>query len=126
MSGEAAEAELLRYRIVAQRTGLAHPGDAAVTNYAYGRSVEEAVAKVRKELEKPGGVYGDQGLYRVVEVVEENLFSGVYQLEDARRRYLTAILDNALTTVRGREPANPDADQLSLLDDFFTRAVVFP
>ncbi|WNI19482.1 hypothetical protein [Actinacidiphila sp. ITFR-21] len=51
---------------------------------------------------------------------------GAYQLEDARRRYLTTILDNALTAVSGREPANPDAEQLSLLDDFFTRAVVFP
>ena len=70
-------------------------------------------------------MYGDQGMYRVVEV-EESPSSELRQQEDARRRYLTTILENATTTVRGREPDNPDADLLSLLDDFFTRAVVFP
>ncbi|MFD3484891.1 hypothetical protein [Streptomyces sp. NPDC058665] len=127
-SGAAAglEPELIRYRIVAQRTDPAHPGAALLTNYAYGRSVEDAVAKVRKALEKPGGLYGDQGLYRVVEVVEESPDSALRRQEDARRRYLTTILENALTTVRGREPDSPDAELLSLLDDFFTRAVVFP
>ncbi|MEV7960263.1 hypothetical protein ACIOHC_43325 [Streptomyces sp. NPDC088252] len=120
------EPGLIRYRIVAQRTDPAHPGAALLTNYTYGRSVEEAVSKVRQELEKPGGLYGDQGMYRVVEVVEESPDSVLRQQKDARRRYLTTILENAITTVRGREPDSPDADLLSLLDDFFTRAVVFP
>ncbi|MEV5599440.1 hypothetical protein [Streptomyces sp. NPDC052496] len=49
---------LIRYRIVAQRTDSEHPGAAVVTNYAYGRSVEEAVTKVRRALERPDGLYG--------------------------------------------------------------------
>ncbi|WP_257981235.1 hypothetical protein [Streptomyces sp. CB02959] len=118
--------ELIRYRIVAQRTDPAHPGAALLTNYTYGRSVEEAVSKARKALEKPDGLYGDQGLYRVVEVVEESCESALRQQEDARRRYLTTILEAAITTVRGRELDDPDGELLSLLDDFFTRAVVFP
>ncbi|WP_180990014.1 hypothetical protein [Streptomyces noursei] len=97
-----------------------------LTNYAYGRSVEEAVARVRAALEGPDGLYGDRGMYRVVEVVEEGPRSQVRQQEDARRRYLTTILENATTTVRGRELDSPDADLLSLLEDFFTRVVVFP
>ncbi|HUR05905.1 MAG TPA: hypothetical protein VM347_25390 [Nonomuraea sp.] len=128
-SGVATEPEAdpeIRYRIVAQRTDPAHPGAALLTNYAYGRSVGDAVTKVRKALEKPGGLYGDQGLYRVVEVVEESPDSALRQQEDARRRYLTALLENATATVRGREPEDPDADLVRRLDDFFTRAVVFP
>nr|WTB11953.1 hypothetical protein OG546_49120 [Streptomyces antimycoticus]WTB12181.1 hypothetical protein OG546_50410 [Streptomyces antimycoticus] len=117
---------LIRYRIVAQRTDPAHPGAALLTNYAYGRSVEEAVAKARKALEKPDGLYGGQGMYRVVEVVEESWSTELRQQEEARRRYLTTILEAAITTVRGREPDDPDAELLNLLDDFFTRAVVFP
>lgn len=116
----------IRYRIVAQRTDPEHPGASVVTNYAYGRSVEEAVTKARKVLERPDGLYGDQGMYRVVEVVEESPSSELRQQEEARRRYLTTILEAARTTVRGREPDDPDADLLSLLNDFFTRAVVFP
>lgn len=120
------DSELIRYRIVAQRPDPEHPGASVVTNYAYGRAVEEAVAKARKALEKPDGLYGDQGMYRVVEVVEESPSSELRQQEEARRRYLTTILENATTTVRGREPDNPDAELLSRLDDFFTRAVTFP
>ncbi|WP_234329935.1 hypothetical protein [Streptomyces viridochromogenes] len=111
---------------MAQRTDPEHPGASVVTNYAYGRSVEEAVTKARKALEKPDGLYGDQGMYRVVEVVEESPSSELRQQEEARRRYLTTILENATTTVRGREPDSPDAELLSRLDDFFTRAVAFP
>ncbi|MDX2581646.1 hypothetical protein PV332_40145 [Streptomyces scabiei] len=111
---------------MAQRADPEHPGASVVTNYACGRSVEEAVAKARKALEKPDGLYGDQGMYRVVEVVEESPSSELRQQEGARRRYLTTIWENATTTVRGREPDNPDAELLSRLDDFFTRAVVFP
>ncbi|MFI5887678.1 hypothetical protein [Streptomyces sp. NPDC051554] len=118
--------ELIRYRIVAQRTDPEHPGASVLTHYAYGRSVEEAVAKVREAMEKPGGVYGDQGLYRVVEVAEESWDSELRQQEEARRRYLTTILENATTTVLGRELDSPDADLVGRLDDFFTRAVVFP
>jgi len=118
--------ELVRYRIVAQRTDPEHPGASVVTNYAYGRSIEEAVTKARKALEKPDGLYGYQGTYRVVEVVEESPSSELRQQEEARRRYLTTILENATTTVRGREPDNPDPDLVSRLDDFFTRAVTFP
>ncbi|MFD7669274.1 hypothetical protein [Streptomyces sp. NPDC059788] len=126
-SGEAPEPDSVhRYRIVAQRTDPGHPGAVLLTNYAYGRSVEDALAKVRKALEKPSGLDGDQGLYRVVDVVEESPDSEFRQQEEARRRYLTAILENATTTVRGREPAHPDADLVSRLDDFFTRAVTFP
>ncbi|MFF6787022.1 hypothetical protein [Streptomyces sp. NPDC012510] len=126
-SGAAAEPERVhRYRIVGQRTDPEHPGAALLTNYAYGRSVEGALAKVRDRLEKPGGLYGDQGLYRVVEVVEDSPDSELRQQEEARRRYLTTILENATTAVRGREPEAPDADLVSRLDDFFTRAVVFP
>ncbi|WP_019074449.1 hypothetical protein [Streptomyces hokutonensis] len=118
--------ELIRYRIVAQGTDPEHPGASVLTHYAYGRSVEEAVATVREALEKPGGVYGDQGLYRVVEVAEESWDSVLRQQEEARRRYLTTILENATTTVRGRELDSLDADLVGRLDDFFTRAVVFP
>ncbi|WP_128378530.1 hypothetical protein [Streptomyces cavernae] len=63
LSGDSGEpAELTRYRVVAQRTNDAHPGAASLTHYTYARSCEEAVAKVRQAHEKPGGVYGDQGL----------------------------------------------------------------
>ncbi|WP_326589249.1 hypothetical protein [Streptomyces brevispora] len=118
--------ELIRYRIVAQRTDPEHPGAVTLTHYAYAESVEQAVARVRQTHEKPGSVYGDQGLYRVVEAVEESWDSTVRQQEDARRRYLTTILENATTTVRGREPQAPDTDLVRRLDDFFTRAVTFP
>ncbi|MFF3697904.1 hypothetical protein [Streptomyces sp. NPDC002221] len=111
---------------MAQRTDPEHPGASVVTNYTYGRSVEEAATKARKVLERPDGLYGDQGMYRVVEVVEESPSSELRQQEGARRRYLTTILENAITTVRGREPDNPDAGLVSRLDDFFTRAVTFP
>ncbi|MFF8423495.1 hypothetical protein [Streptomyces sp. NPDC015680] len=68
--------DLNRYRVVAQRTDDAHQGAVALTNYVYARSVEEAVLKVRQRNERPGGLYGDQGLYRVVEVALEGLSAG--------------------------------------------------
>ncbi|KIE22853.1 hypothetical protein LK08_33090 [Streptomyces sp. MUSC 125] len=58
--------------------------------------------------------------------MEESWDSKVRRQEEARRRYLTTILENAAATVRGREPADPDADLVRRLDDFFTRAVTFP
>ncbi|MFF3876046.1 hypothetical protein [Streptomyces sp. NPDC001978] len=118
--------ELISYRIVAQRTDPAHPGAAVVTNYAYGRSVEDAVAKARKVLEKPDGLYGDRGMYRVVQVTEESLSSEVRQQEDACRRFLTTILEAAVTAVGDREPGRPSPDLSGVLDDFFTRAIAFP
>ncbi|MEU5092925.1 hypothetical protein [Streptomyces sp. NPDC021356] len=84
--------ELVRYRIVAQRTDSEHPGAVRLTNYAYGRSVEEVLTKVRKVLDKPGGLYGDAGLYRVVEVVEESPDSGVRQRERADLMRLEALV----------------------------------
>ncbi|MFD9813289.1 hypothetical protein [Streptomyces sp. NPDC059080] len=126
-TGEAGPApDLIRYRIVGQRTDPAHPGAAVTTNYAYGRSVEDAVAKARRVLERPNGLYGDRGMYRVVQVTEESLSVEMRQQEDARRRYLTTILEAAISTVRGREVDDPDGELLGSLDDFFTRAVVFP
>ncbi len=126
-SGEAGpDPELIRYRIVAQRTDPAHPGASVTINYAYGRSVEDALGKARRVLERPHGLYGDRGMYRVVQVTEESLSVEMRQQEDARQRYLTTILEAALATVRGREVDAPDGELLSRLDDFFTRAVVFP
>jgi hypothetical protein len=126
-TGEAGPAsDLIRYRIVAQRTDPAHPGAAVVTNYAYGRSVEEAVAKVRKALEKPDGLYGDQGMYRVVEVSEESLSNETRQHEDARRQFLSAVVEAADTAVGDRGPGRPSPDLFGVLDDFFARAVAFP
>jgi len=61
---------LTRYRVMARRTDDTHPGATTITHYTYAQSAEEAVAKVREAHEKPGGVYGDQGLYQVVEVTE--------------------------------------------------------
>ncbi|MFH8520196.1 hypothetical protein ACH4CE_35030 [Streptomyces gelaticus] len=67
---------LNRYRVVAQRTDDSHQGAVTLTNYVCARSVEDAVLKVRQENERPGGLYGDQGLYRVVEVALEGLSAG--------------------------------------------------
>ncbi|WP_190046366.1 hypothetical protein [Streptomyces finlayi] len=116
----------VRYRIVAECAAPERPGDSLVTHYVSGRSVEEAVAEARGVLGRPDGVYGEPGVYRVVEVVEEGPFSGPRQQEVARRRYLTAIVEAAKSTVQGRELEDPDADLLRRLDDFFTRALVSP
>ncbi|BBG20747.1 hypothetical protein RVR_P22 (plasmid) [Actinacidiphila reveromycinica] len=119
--------DLGRYRIVARRTDDTHPGATTLTHFTYARSAEEAIAKVRAQHEGPGCVYGEQGLYRVVEVTDEGPFHEVRQQEEARRRYLTTIMDHAKYTLRGgREVDNPHEGQLRLLNDFFTRAVVFP
>lgn len=66
-----APGDLARYRVVARRTDDTHPGASTLTHFAHARSIEEAVAKVRGAHERPGGVYGDQDLYRVAEVTEE-------------------------------------------------------
>lgn len=121
---------LIRYRIVAQRTDPAHPGASVVTNYTYARSVEEAVAKVRRAKEKPGGLYGDQGLYRVVEAVEESPQSEARQLRDARGRFLTAVMDAAVAALDD-QPASARPELIEALSEFFfdtvlTRAIVSP
>ncbi|MEW2071607.1 hypothetical protein [Streptomyces sp. NPDC007346] len=51
---------LTRYRVLAMRTDEAHPGAATLTNYTEARSVEDALAKVRRANELPGGLYGEQ------------------------------------------------------------------
>ncbi|MCK7628152.1 hypothetical protein MUU72_34560 [Streptomyces sp. RS10V-4] len=61
-----------RYRVVAQRVDDAHSGCATLTSFTDAESVEAAVAAVRRENERPGGLYGVRGLYRVVQVVEED------------------------------------------------------
>lgn len=121
---------LIRYRIVAQRTDPAHPGASVVTNYTYARSVEEAVAKVRRAKEKPGGLYGDQCLYRVVEAVEESPQSEARQLQGARGRFLTAVMDAAVAALDD-QPASTRPELIEALSEFFfdtvlTRAIVSP
>ncbi|GAA5015276.1 hypothetical protein [Streptomyces hyderabadensis] len=119
---------LIRYRIVAQRTDPAHPGASVVTNYTYARSVEEAVAKVRRAKEKPGGLYGDQGLYRVVEAVEESPQSEARQLRAARGQFLTAVMDAAVAALDD-DSASACPELVGVLSKFFfdtvlTRAIV--
>ncbi|GAA2611145.1 MULTISPECIES: hypothetical protein [Streptomyces] len=131
-SGGAVESDsgLIRYRIVAQRTDPAHPGASVVTNYTYARSVEEAVAKMRRAKEKPGGLYGDQGLYRVVEAVEESPQSEARQLGGARGLFLTAVMDAAVAALDD-QPASARPELIEALSEFFfdtvlTRAIVSP
>ncbi|MEU3202139.1 hypothetical protein [Streptomyces sp. NPDC006996] len=121
---------LIRYRIVAQRTDPAHPGASVVTNYTYARSVEEAVAKVRRAKEKPDGLYGDQGLYRVVEAVEESPQSEARQLQAARGRFLAAVMDAAVAALDDQS-ASARPELVGVLSEFFfdtvfTRAIVSP
>ncbi|MCM2431084.1 hypothetical protein [Streptomyces sp. RKAG337] len=118
-------AELARYRIVAQRTDNAHPGAATLTNYTYARSVEEAVATVRAENERPEGLYGTSGLYQIVEVSEEEPdVSEARHEEVARRRFLTSIMNAAYADTHGG--LRPHPDLFGVLTDYFTRAIVFP
>ncbi|MER6504162.1 hypothetical protein ABT218_33705 [Streptomyces sp. NPDC001455] len=76
---------LNRYRVVAQRADDAHQGAVTLTNYVYAQSVEEAVLRVRRENERPGGLYGDQGLYEVVEAAREGLSAGERERADLVR-----------------------------------------
>ncbi|MFF4717598.1 hypothetical protein ACFY2V_40335 [Streptomyces eurythermus] len=115
-----------RYRVVAQRAGAEHGGAATLTHYAYARSVEEAVAQVRQEHEKPGGVYGDQGLYRVVEVCEDGPQGRERQEEDARRRFVSAVMKAAHAEAAQELTHLPHSEMFGILCDFFTRAIVFP
>lgn len=117
---------LTRYRVVAQRTDDAHPEAATLTHFAYARSSEETAAKVRAAHERPGGVYGDQGLYQVVEITEEGPSSEARQQEAARRRLVTTIMDAALAETSQELTGLPHPEIFGILCDFFTRAIVFP
>ncbi|MEU1519149.1 hypothetical protein ABZ490_44640 [Streptomyces sp. NPDC005811] len=123
-SGE--PAGLTRYRVVAQRTVAEHDGAATLTHYAYARSVEEAVVKVRQAHEKPGGVYGDQGLYRVVEACEDGEEGQARQQEEARRRFVTTVMLAARAEAAQELTHLPHPEMFGILCDFFTRAMVFP
>ncbi|MFE2611951.1 hypothetical protein ACFXDI_53835, partial [Streptomyces mirabilis] len=126
LSEESGEpAGLTRYRVVAQRTVAEHDGAASLTHYAYARSVEEAVAKVRQAHEKPGGVYGDQGLYRVVEVCEDGQEGQARQEEGARRLFVSTVMEAAQQANKARRQ-HVEPYQYGILCDFFTRAIVFP
>ncbi|MEU7154583.1 hypothetical protein AB0B15_42240 [Streptomyces sp. NPDC045456] len=118
--------DLTRYRIVAQRTDPEHPGAAVVTNYAYGRSVEEAVTKARQALEKPDGLYGDQDMYRVVQVVEEGPAGEILHQEDARRTFVDLVMNAARAETSQDITGMPHPEMFGVLCDFFTRAIVFP
>jgi hypothetical protein len=123
---ESEPAGLTRFRVTAQRTDETHPGAAVLTHHAYARSVEEAVAKVRRAHEKPGGVYGDQGLYRVVEVCEEGPEVQLWRREEARRLFVTTVMEAARAEACQELTGLPHPEMFGILCDFFTRAIVFP
>ncbi|MGW6606201.1 hypothetical protein [Streptomyces sp. NPDC055036] len=123
---ESEPAGLTRYRVTAQRTDETHPGAAILTHHAYARSVEEAVAKVRRAHEKPGGVYGDQGLYRVVEVCEDGPEVQLWRQEEARRLFVTTVMEAARAETSQELTGLPHPEMFGILCDFFTRAIVFP
>lgn len=119
-------AGLTRYRVLALRTDEAHPGAATLTNYTEARSVEEALAKVRRENERPGGLYGEQGLYRVVEVTEEGPAGEVLRQEAARRTFVDLVMNAARAEMSQEFTGVPHSEMFGILCDFFTRAIVFP
>lgn len=119
-------AGLTRYRVLAMRTAEAHPGAATLTNYTEARSVEEALAKVRRANERPGGLYGEQGLYRVVEVTEEGPAGEVLRQEAARRTFVDLVMNAARAEMGQDFTGMPHPEMFGILCDFFTRAIVFP
>ncbi|MFE5998756.1 hypothetical protein ACFQ6C_18010 [Streptomyces sp. NPDC056454] len=127
LSGDGAElSALTRYRVLAVRTDEAHPGAATLTNYTEARSVEEALSKVRRENERPGGLYGEQGLYRVVEVTEEGPAGEVLRQEAARRTFVDLVMNAARAETSQDITGMPHPEMFGILCDFFTRAIVFP
>ncbi|WP_329557933.1 hypothetical protein OG711_38290 [Streptomyces uncialis] len=125
------EPELFRYRVVAQRTGDNHPGAVTTTNHTVVRSVEEAVAIVRRVNERDPGLYGTKGLYRVVEVSEEIPETGgrVHEQdadELARQRHLGTVMNAALTHSDLEGPVTIPPETVGALCDFFTRTIVLP
>ncbi|MDX5564425.1 hypothetical protein PYK79_15340 [Streptomyces sp. ID05-04B] len=107
-------------------TQVEYPGASSLTHFAYARSVEEAVAKVRAAHERPGGVYGDKGLYRVVEVTEEGPSGEARQKEAARRLFVTTVMEAARAEAGQELTHLPHPEMFGILCDFFTRAIVFP
>ncbi|MFD8938559.1 hypothetical protein ACFV0R_25470 [Streptomyces sp. NPDC059578] len=126
-----AEQAHFHYRVVAQRTDDSHPGAVTTTNHTVARSVEEAVAAVRRVNERDPGLYGTKGLYRVVEVSEEILETGERVHEPdadelARQRHLGTVMNAALAHSGLEGPVTVPPETLKALCDFFTRAIVFP
>ncbi|MFC5020197.1 hypothetical protein ACFPRC_35825 [Streptomyces lienomycini] len=75
-------------------------------------------------------MYGDQGLYRVVEAVEESPQSEARQLGGARGLFLTAVMDAAVAALDD-QPASARPELIEALSEFFfdtvlTRAIVSP
>ncbi|MFE7618186.1 hypothetical protein [Streptomyces sp. NPDC057496] len=126
MSGKPfAEGGLTRYRVVAQCVDESHEGAGVLTTHVYARSVEEAVLKVRQEHERPGGLYGDRGLYRVVEVCQEGPSSEERELEAARRVFVNRVMEAAVAELPAPTGV-PHSEMYGVLCDFFTRAIVYP
>lgn len=126
VSGADEAGDLTRYRVVAHRNIDDHPGALTLTHFAYARSAEEAVMKVRAAHERPGGVYGDRGLYRVVEVTEEGPSSEARQQEATRRRFVATVMNAALAAAEDRQAVSPHPELFGILCDYFTRTVIFP
>lgn len=84
------------------------------------------MSKVRRAHEKPGGVYGDQVLYRLVEVCEAGPEVEAWKQEDARRRFVTAVMEAARAEAGQELTGLPHPEMFGILCDFFTRAIVFP
>ncbi|MFJ9634714.1 hypothetical protein ACIRU8_44200 [Streptomyces sp. NPDC101175] len=125
-SAESASEGLRRFRVVAVPNQAEYPGASSLTHFAYARSVEEAVAEVRAAHERPGGVYGDKGLYRVVEVTEEGPSGEARQQEAARRLFVTTVMLAARAEASQEITHLPHPEMFGILCDFFTRAIVFP
>ncbi|MGI5262533.1 hypothetical protein [Streptomyces angustmyceticus] len=88
---------------MAQLTDPEHPGAVTLTHHVDAGSVEEAVAEgVRQGAREAGRSYGGQACTAWLEVTEESPSSQLRQQEEARRRYLATILENA-----GRLGARP-------------------
>lgn len=73
---------------------------------------------------------GTRGLYRVVEAVEESPQSEARQLQGARGRFLTAVMDAAAAALDD-QPASARPELVGALSEFFfdtvfTRAIVSP
>ncbi|MER0443300.1 hypothetical protein ABR738_01675 [Streptomyces sp. Edi4] len=81
---------------------------------------------VRQANERPGGLYGEQGLYRVVEVTEEGPAGEVLRQEAARRTFVDVVMNAARAETSQDVTGMPNPEMFGVLCDFFTRAIVFP
>ncbi|WP_148087010.1 hypothetical protein [Streptomyces sp. PanSC19] len=111
---------LAQYRVVARCTVDSHPGAATLTHFAYARSAEEAVAEVRAAYKKTGGVYGESGLYQVVEVTAEGPSAEARQQEAARQRLVTTVLNAAIAAVPSPPAVEAAPERFGVLCDYFT------